>query len=87
MRKIHSDLFLFIVCLCVLSSSVLSDLIISKADRKIDLTSQIVRSTTTLKVENSGNDPASEVLLPFPDVVAKNLSFLRVTTSEGKEKK
>lgn len=38
------------------------------------------------QVENSGNDPASEVLLPFPDVVAKNLAFLRVTTSEGKGK-
>lgn len=86
MRKIHRNPFLFIVCLCVLSSSALSDLIISKADRKIDLTSQVVRSTTTLKVENSGNDPASEVLLPFPDVVAKNLAFLRVTTSEGKGK-
>ncbi|CAH9087074.1 unnamed protein product [Cuscuta europaea] len=86
MRSVNMSIHLLMVCLWVLSSSALSDLIISKADRKIDLTSQIVRSTTILKIDNSGNGPAAEVLLPFPDHQAKNLAFLKVTTSEGKGK-
>ncbi|XP_075082116.1 dolichyl-diphosphooligosaccharide--protein glycosyltransferase subunit 1A isoform X1 [Nicotiana tabacum] len=67
-------------------SPVLSDLLISKLDRKVDLTSQVVRITATLKLENPGNDQISEVLLPFPDHQAKDLAFLVATTSEGKGK-
>ncbi|KAF6154299.1 hypothetical protein GIB67_026755 [Kingdonia uniflora] len=72
--------------LAVLSVPVYSDLIISKVDRKIDLTSQIVRVITTLKVENDGSDTVSEVLLAFPDYQAKNLVYLISTHNEGKGK-
>ncbi|KAK3010629.1 hypothetical protein RJ639_012332, partial [Escallonia herrerae] len=52
----------------------------------IDLASQIVRIATTLKVENAGGDPVSEVLFAFPDHQAKNLALLVATTTEGKGK-
>ncbi|XP_052201763.1 dolichyl-diphosphooligosaccharide--protein glycosyltransferase subunit 1A [Diospyros lotus] len=78
-------------CLLVLSIAVLwapclSDLVLSKVDRRIDLTSQIVRITSSLKIENEGADLVSQVLLPFPDHEAKNLAYLAATTSEGKGK-
>ncbi|KAI9201419.1 hypothetical protein LWI28_023219 [Acer negundo] len=77
---------LLVFTLAVLAAPALSDLIISKVDRRIDLTSQIVRITSTLKVENAGSEVVSEVLLSFPEVQAKNLAHLVATTSEGKGK-
>lgn len=38
------------------------------------------------QVENKGSDPASELLLALNSAQAKSLSYLRVTTSEGKGK-
>ncbi|XP_039135074.1 dolichyl-diphosphooligosaccharide--protein glycosyltransferase subunit 1A [Dioscorea cayenensis subsp. rotundata] len=70
----------------ILASTVLSDLVISKIDRRIDLTSQIVRVVSSLKVENRGHDTASEVLLAFPDIQAKNLAYLQSSHHEGKGK-
>ncbi|KAK3232034.1 hypothetical protein Dsin_003915 [Dipteronia sinensis] len=77
---------LLVFTLAVLTAPALSDLIISKVDRRIDLTSQIVRITSTLKVENAGSEVVSEVLLAFPEVQAKNLAHLVATTSDGKGK-
>ncbi|KAK6160854.1 hypothetical protein DH2020_004235 [Rehmannia glutinosa] len=90
----YSDFYAF--------STVFSDLVISKLDRQkfivvvlltlsdllvqIDLSSQIVRTTVSLKVENNGIDPASEILLPFPEHHAKNLAFLSAVINEGKGK-
>ncbi|PIN14674.1 Oligosaccharyltransferase, alpha subunit (ribophorin I) [Handroanthus impetiginosus] len=87
MKPIRLDLsllFLFGFFLCF--SSVCSDLVISKLDRRIDLSSHIVRTTTSLKIENNGVDGVSEILLPFPEHQAKNLAFLSVMISEGKGK-
>ncbi|CAL5383319.1 unnamed protein product [Camellia sinensis] len=77
---------LFILSIALLSAPCLSDLVLSKVDRRVDLTSQIVRITSTLKVENLGTDPVSEVLLPFPEHQAKNLAYLAATINEGKGK-
>ncbi|KAI8549260.1 hypothetical protein RHMOL_Rhmol06G0011900 [Rhododendron molle] len=77
---------LFLLSVAILLAPSLSDLVISKVDRRIDLTSQIVRISATLKVENVGPDPVLEVLLPFPDHQAKNLAYLATTTNEGKGK-
>ncbi|XP_042939754.1 dolichyl-diphosphooligosaccharide--protein glycosyltransferase subunit 1A-like isoform X2 [Carya illinoinensis] len=52
----------------------------------IDLTTQAVRITSTLKVENTGSDLVSEVLLAFPDDQAKHLAYLTATNNEGKGK-
>ncbi|CAN4123122.1 unnamed protein product [Withania somnifera] len=79
-------LFLFFLLVSQWFPPALSDLVISKLDRKIDLTSQVIRATTTLKVENTGNDLISEVLLPFGYREARHLAFLVATTSEGKGK-
>ncbi|KAL8172175.1 hypothetical protein V2J09_023979 [Rumex salicifolius] len=58
----------------------------SKMEIRIDLTSQYVRVTTRLKVENRGNDPVSDFLLALPDHQSKNLAYLSVAQSEGKGK-
>ncbi|KAG5542731.1 hypothetical protein RHGRI_015745 [Rhododendron griersonianum] len=77
---------LFLLSVAILWAPSLSDLVISKVDRRIDLTSQIVRISATLKVENVGPDPVLEVLLPFPDHQAKNFAYLAAATNEGKGK-
>ncbi|KAL1540638.1 Dolichyl-diphosphooligosaccharide--protein glycosyltransferase subunit 1A [Salvia divinorum] len=87
MKRLHSDLsLLFVLGFFTLFSNVCSDLVISKLDRQIDLSSQIVRFTTSLKVENNGAEAVSKVLLPYPESQAKNLAFLSVTITEGKGK-
>ncbi|KAG7020728.1 Dolichyl-diphosphooligosaccharide--protein glycosyltransferase subunit 1A [Cucurbita argyrosperma subsp. argyrosperma] len=78
------DLFLFTVALIL--SPVFSDLIFSKVDRRIDLTSQIVRVSSTIRVENEGTDVVSEVLLTFPEEQAKHLAHIQVTLNERKGK-
>ncbi|KDP36760.1 hypothetical protein JCGZ_08051 [Jatropha curcas] len=75
-----------VLAIAILSTPVFSDLIISKVDRRIDLTSQIVRVASTLKVENAGPGLVSEFLLAFPEVQAKNLAYLMASTTEGKGK-
>ncbi|XP_022946775.1 dolichyl-diphosphooligosaccharide--protein glycosyltransferase subunit 1A-like [Cucurbita moschata] len=77
---------LFLITLAVILSPVLSDLIFSKVDRRIDLTSQIVRISSTIRVENEGTDVVSEVLLIFPVEQAKYLSHIQATSNEGKGK-
>ncbi|XP_057979623.1 dolichyl-diphosphooligosaccharide--protein glycosyltransferase subunit 1B [Malania oleifera] len=63
------------------------DLRIVDAERRIDLTSHIVNVFLTLKVENTGTSPASEILLAFPPTQADNLALLKAATSVGKRKK
>lgn len=79
------DLFLFSIAVFA-AVPALSDLVLSKVDRRVDLTSQLVRVTSMLKVENEGNDVVSEVMLTFPDSQAQKLAYLTVTLSEGKGK-
>ncbi|KAJ7958001.1 Dolichyl-diphosphooligosaccharide--protein glycosyltransferase subunit 1 [Quillaja saponaria] len=78
------DLFLFTIS--ILWAPALSDLVLSKVERRIDLTSQIVRITSTIKVENTGSDVVSEVLLAFPDNQANHLAYLAAALNEGKGK-
>ncbi|KAF2310251.1 hypothetical protein GH714_007416 [Hevea brasiliensis] len=78
---------LLVFTIAILSTPVLSDLILSKVDRRIDLTSQIVRITSTLKVENAGSGLVSEVLLAFPELQAKKFGILMATTNEEKAKR
>ncbi|OMO90586.1 Ribophorin I [Corchorus capsularis] len=77
---------LFVFTIAILASPALSDLVLSRVDRRIYLTSQIVRISSTLKVENTGPETVSEVLLAFPELQAKNLAFLMATPHEGKGK-
>ncbi|KAK9928458.1 hypothetical protein M0R45_025592 [Rubus argutus] len=86
MRKMGSRFGLFLLAISILWAPVLSDLVISKVDRRIDLTSQIARITSTLKVENEGSELVSEVLLAFPDVQTKHLAHLSASSNVGKGK-
>ncbi|XP_077229379.1 ribophorin I [Tasmannia lanceolata] len=60
---------------------------ILSAERRIDLTSPIVRVFLTLKVENIGSSPASEILLAFPPDQAEHLALTKAASIEGKRKK
>ncbi|KAJ6708596.1 RIBOPHORIN I [Salix koriyanagi] len=82
------DLLSLFTTLALLSTTttVLSDVILSRVDRRIDLTSQIARVTSTLKVENAGPGPVSEILITFPEVQANDLAYLMAALNEGKGK-
>ncbi|XP_028555508.1 dolichyl-diphosphooligosaccharide--protein glycosyltransferase subunit 1A isoform X3 [Dendrobium catenatum] len=84
MRKVFAcALFLL---LATWMTTARSDLVISKVDRRIDLTSHIVRVLSTLKVENAGRVVVSEILLAIPNMQAKNLANLKAFYNEGKGK-
>ncbi|GAB2300473.1 Dolichyl-diphosphooligosaccharide--protein glycosyltransferase subunit 1A [Dionaea muscipula] len=86
MRSSRIQLLLLLVSLSLLSSHVLSDLVISKVDRRVDLTSHIVRIISIVKVENEGDSPVSNFFLAFPDHQATNLAFFSVAHIDGKGK-
>jgi len=76
---------LLTIChLCLAAPS--SELVLLKVDRRIDLTSHIVRVVTSLKVENTGLGTTSEVLLAFPPDQVENLAYLKAAALEGKGK-
>uniref|UniRef100_A0A7N0VHM1 Dolichyl-diphosphooligosaccharide--protein glycosyltransferase subunit 1 n=1 Tax=Kalanchoe fedtschenkoi TaxID=63787 RepID=A0A7N0VHM1_KALFE len=77
---------LFLVTIALVSAPALSDLVISKVDRRINLSSPIVRITSSIKVVNEGLKPESEVLFAFVERHSENLAYLSVSTSEGKGK-
>ncbi|XP_021295606.1 dolichyl-diphosphooligosaccharide--protein glycosyltransferase subunit 1B [Herrania umbratica] len=68
-------------------SSALHDLLISNAERRIDLSSHIVKVYLTLKVENAGSSPASEVVLAFPPSQVDHLATVEALATKGKRKK
>nr|GLL23226.1 dolichyl-diphosphooligosaccharide--protein glycosyltransferase subunit 1B [Ipomoea trifida] len=71
--------------LVVRSSS--PELQILTAERRVDLSSHIVRTYLTMKVENTGEAPASEVLLCFPPQQAEHLAVVKAAAVIGKKKK
>ncbi|KAI6688505.1 hypothetical protein NL676_025333 [Syzygium grande] len=77
---------LLVLAVALLSTPALSDLVLTRVDRRVDLTSHIVRIVSTLKVENTGKDSVSEVLLVFPERQANNLAYLMAASSPGKGK-
>ncbi|XVF83199.1 hypothetical protein PTKIN_Ptkin16aG0114800 [Pterospermum kingtungense] len=74
---------LFFIC----RSSPSDQLLISNAERRIDLTSHIVKVFLTLKVENAGSTPVSEVLLAFPPAQVDHLATVEALATKGKRKK
>ncbi|KAJ0238037.1 Dolichyl-diphosphooligosaccharide--protein glycosyltransferase subunit 1B [Hirschfeldia incana] len=69
------------------SSSSAQDLQIVNAERRIDLSSHIVKAFLTLKVENIGKAPAADMLLAFPPTQIKQLSMVQALAITGKKKK
>ncbi|KAJ8467928.1 hypothetical protein OPV22_030480 [Ensete ventricosum] len=76
----------FLLWISVLSSTTRSELVISRIDRRVDLSSHIVRALFSLKVENVGSNVVSEVLLAFPNMQAKNLAAIKTLYNEGRGK-
>lgn len=64
-----------------------SELQILTAERRIDLASHIIRVVLTLKVQNDGASPASNVLLAFPPPQVKHLALIQAAEITGKKKK
>jgi oligosaccharyltransferase complex subunit alpha (ribophorin I) len=75
------------VLLSISAFSSAQDLQIVNAERRIDLSSHIVKAFLTLKVENIGKDPAAEMLLAFPPTQIKNLAMVQALATTGKKKK
>ncbi|GLT88855.1 hypothetical protein SLE2022_068640 [Rubroshorea leprosula] len=73
--------------LFLLSRSSAHQLNIVNAERRIDLTSHIVKVFLTLKVENVGTEPASEILLAFPPTQVNHLASVEALATTGKRKK
>ncbi|GJP51316.1 hypothetical protein CLOM_g10476 [Closterium sp. NIES-68] len=63
-----------------------SDLVIVRADRKIDLQTHLVRNSATLKVENAGTSPASSVVLALLVPPPGRLAFATAVLLQGKVK-
>ncbi|KAF2608172.1 hypothetical protein F2Q68_00046552 [Brassica cretica] len=84
MKKTSSvvDLLLLLLAINVLATPAFSDLVLSKVERRIDVTSQIARVTKTLKVVNSGSESVSEFTLTFPKFLGNNLAYLTFCTSK-----
>ncbi|XP_021826928.1 dolichyl-diphosphooligosaccharide--protein glycosyltransferase subunit 1B [Prunus avium] len=68
-------------------SSSPQDLQILNAERRIDLSSHIVKVFLTLKVENTGASPVSEVLLAFPPTQVDHIASLKAALTVGKKKR
>ncbi|KAJ4849787.1 Dolichyl-diphosphooligosaccharide--protein glycosyltransferase subunit 1B [Turnera subulata] len=60
---------------------------ILNAERRIDLTSHVIRVYLTLKVENVGKTPAPEILLAFPPTEVDRVALLKAQAAAGKKKK
>lgn len=68
-------------------SSSLQNIRILSAEKRVDLTSPIIRTYLTLKVENIGTSDVKEILLAFPPTEAKHLAILKASSTEGKQKR
>ncbi|XP_020675975.1 dolichyl-diphosphooligosaccharide--protein glycosyltransferase subunit 1B [Dendrobium catenatum] len=69
------------------SSSPSPDVRILSAERRVDLTSSIVKVYLTLKVENSGASHASDIFLAFSPTETEHLAIIKASLPEGKRKK
>ncbi|KAL4621464.1 hypothetical protein ACB092_06G229600 [Castanea dentata] len=69
------------------SSSVSHDIQIVNAERRIDLTSHIIKVFLTLKVENIGSSPVSDIYLAFPPSQVDHLALVKAAATVGKRKK
>ncbi|KAL3523462.1 hypothetical protein ACH5RR_016296 [Cinchona calisaya] len=63
------------------------ELRILSAERRVDLSSHIIRVSLTLKVENIGTSPASEILLAFPPTQVDHLAWIKADAVVGRRKK
>lgn len=80
-------MFPFIILVVLSSGFLQADIVIHELERTLDLTSQLVKSTTTLTLENFGDLPVKEFSLSFPESELKHLAFLEVSDKSDDEVK
>ncbi|XP_059458594.1 dolichyl-diphosphooligosaccharide--protein glycosyltransferase subunit 1B [Corylus avellana] len=86
--RVRAALLLSVLALLsLLARSSSQEIQIVNAERRIDLTSHIVKVFLTLKVENIGASPASEILLAFPPTQVDHLALVKAQATVGKRKK
>ncbi|KAF2295081.1 hypothetical protein GH714_031408 [Hevea brasiliensis] len=73
--------------LSLLTTAFSQQIQILNAERRVDLTSHIVKVFSTLKVENTGTAPATEILLAFPPTQVDHLAVVKAQAATGKRKK
>ncbi|KAH7290767.1 hypothetical protein KP509_30G062800 [Ceratopteris richardii] len=83
---LRSALFVALALQLLFLMHATADILISKADRKVDLSGNNVRVITNLKVENGGSEPIGEVLHALPLQLVRNLAFIGASAFEGKGK-
>jgi len=66
--------------LILIEAYINAELVVSKAERSIDLASQLVKVTTQLTLQNGGS-PVSEVNVAVEDKQSKYLAYIEVSVS------
>ncbi|KAA3481637.1 dolichyl-diphosphooligosaccharide--protein glycosyltransferase subunit 1B-like isoform X2 [Gossypium australe] len=85
--RVTLALTLFALLFFVSRSSPPRQFVISNAERRIDLSSHIINVHLTLKVENAGTRPASEVVLALTPTEVDHLAMVDALAIKGKRKK
>ncbi|XP_047520121.1 dolichyl-diphosphooligosaccharide--protein glycosyltransferase subunit 1 [Pieris napi] len=78
-------LFIFTICGSTNVDTVSSDIKIKNVDRIIDCSSQLVKTTSKITLENSGKAPIKSFLLAIENVLKDHISFLGVKDSHNKD--
>ncbi|TYH51250.1 hypothetical protein ES332_D10G259700v1 [Gossypium tomentosum] len=85
--RVNLALTFFALLFFVAGSSPPRQFVISNAERRIDLSSHIINVHLTLKVENAGTRPASEVVLALTPTEVDHLAMVDASAIKGKRKK
>lgn len=64
-----------------------AEIILTKVDRTIDLTSQLTKITSQISIENKGGSPIRDFVLAIEEEVASHISFLDVSEKQDNEAK
>ncbi|VVC95910.1 dolichyl-diphosphooligosaccharide--protein glycosyltransferase subunit 1 [Leptidea sinapis] len=85
--RLSGVFLLYLVTLCNSNNvdTVSSDIKLKNVDRIIDCTSQLVKVTGKLTLENTGNSPIKNFLLAIESAAIDNLAFVGVKDSNNKD--
>lgn len=75
----------FAICSSYRSSvlaSINTNLVNSEVTRNVDISSQIAKSTVSLRLENSGDAPASSFHVPIDASLSDHLAYISASVSE-----
>lgn len=80
MGKLNTNMIWFIFGAVILYQPFLNaEIILTKVDRTIDLTSQLTKITSQISIENKGGSPIRDFVLAIEEEVASHISFLDVS--------